>query len=168
MQTFKFYFDDGDGNGERYEVGIDGALVYLDDEPIASYKKDYKDANNPFFVVRLRYEKADLPEKCCSEFAICRAALTAYLLKNKLIEPIQQEDNKTNAYAVLIHWRDGSKSYLNEGDTLYTIYIDGKAVRLFRTREEAEFAGKVQKMRNPHQKVEAVDIDSITVLLNLK
>ena len=157
MQNYKIEFEDGEGNGEMYNVGIRSVFIYLDGDIIASYKKNYKDAINPFYAVRLKDEDVDLPTKCYSLHTVAETALTAYLLKGGILSPVKDE-SKTTAYALLISWGDGSKSYLNEGDSLYTIYIDNKAVRLFRTREEADFAGKIQKLRNPHTQVETVSI----------
>lgn len=162
MYDFKIEFEDSEGNGEMYDVSLGSYFVYVDSEPIGSYVPKNIDSKNKFFSIRLLGDDTALPDVPFSFYAVAVAVLTAYLLKRKTIAPIEKEaETKTDAYALLIHWGDGSKSYLNEGDSLHTIYIDGKAVRLFRTREEADFAGKIQKMRNSYQKAE-------TILLNLK
>lgn len=162
MKTFEIAFEDENCNGEIYKVDVFDGYVRADSLHIADFKKNSSDGLRSFYDVRLKGEAANLPTKCYSLRTVAEIALTAHLLKGGILAPIEKEaETKTDAYALLIHWGDGSKSYLNEGDSLHTVYIDGKAIRLFRTREEADFAGKIQKMRNSYQKVE-------TILLNLK
>jgi hypothetical protein len=163
MYDFKIEFKDGEGNGEMYDVSLGSYFVYVDSEPVGSYVPKDIDSKNKCFSIRLLGDNAALPDVSFSFYAVAKAILTAYLLKRKTIERIEleQDESKTTAYALLMSCGDGSKFYLNEGDSLYTAYVNNKPVRLFRTREEADFAGKIQKLRNPHTQVE-------TVLLNLK
>ena len=157
MQNYEIEFNGSEGNGEIYEVNVFNGYVRADSLHIADYKKNSSDAIHSFYAVRLKGEKIDLPTKCYSLLTVAETALTAYLLKGGVLSP-KKDERKTTAYCLLIHCGDGSKFYLNEGDSLYTAYIDNKAVRLFRTREEADFAGKIQELRNPHRQVETVSI----------
>lgn len=158
MKTFEIAFENKNCNGEIYKVDVFDGYVRADSLHIADFKKNSSDGLRSFYDVRLKGEAANLPTKCYSLRTVAEAALTAYLLKGGILAPIEEKEVKTTAYALIIHWGDGSKSYFNEGDSSHTIYIKDRAVRLYRTQEEADFAGKIQKLRNPRANVETVTL----------